>query len=250
MTGLVRKAILFAAAGILVAGTAMASTPSATFSIVPDHINLVGSNGGVIDDGEDAPNSLFYGEFTITVNDLSNLPINNSFVIIDFSACSGLQICSDQLQAGITAVCGFQQVRGFTGPGGTLTLSVGGHANNTGSGNPSGDTDPNNGTNDPVVTPGCASVEADGTPIKSAVSVGAFDQDGEGLTTADQSCWQGDNFGVNSASPRHPHRSDFDGDGSVLTSDQSIWQYMNFAGKSGQNCGAPSNFIPQCAAIP
>src|ERR1043165_2557670 len=116
MTGLLRQARLFAACGILAASAAMASTPSAANSSCPAHINLVGSLGGVIDSY--AGNA----QFTITVRDLNNLPVNNSFVVIDFSACHGMQLCSDQLQAGITAVCGFQQVRGFTGPGGTLTL--------------------------------------------------------------------------------------------------------------------------------
>jgi len=240
MTGLVRKAILFAACGILAANAAMASTPSAANSSCPAHINLVGSLTGAIDND---PN---FAQFTITVRDLNNLPVNNSFVIIDFSACHGMQICSDQLQAGITAVCGFQQVRGFTSPGGTLTLSVGGHANNTGTGNPSGDTDPNDG----LAGAGCATIQADGTPLKSAITVASFDENGGGLIPSDQSCYLGDFFGVNNGNiGRNPDRSDFDNSHTVIPSDQAIYLFMFFAGKSADNCGTGGT-VPQCAAIP
>jgi hypothetical protein len=244
MTGLVRKAILFAACGMLAASAAMASTPSAANSTTPNHINLVGSTGGVIDP------DVNFSKFTITVRDLNNLPVNNSFVIIDFSSCSGMQLCSDQLQAGITAVCGFQQVRGFTGAGGTLTLAVGGHANNTGSGNPSGDTDPNDGFNNPSVQPGCASIEADGTPLKSGITVASFDHNGGGIIPSDQACYLGDYFGVNSGGTgRELHRSDYDNSGTVIPSDQSIYLFMYFSSNSTDNCGTGGS-VPQCAAIP
>jgi len=49
MTGLVRKATLFAVCGLFAASAAMASVPSPANSTCPTCFALVGSNGGVID---------------------------------------------------------------------------------------------------------------------------------------------------------------------------------------------------------
>jgi hypothetical protein len=250
MTGLVRKATLFAVCGLLAANAAMASTPSAANSICPGNINWIGYKpggpgpnavkgngtlgGGYIIDGVNAP-------FTITVNDLNNLPVNNSFVVIDFSLCDGLQLCSDQDQAGIVAVCD-NQVRGFTGPGGTLTLSIGGHANNTGSGNPSGDSSPYSGLNGA----GCASISADGVPLAANIQVATFDQNGGGVFPSDQSCYLGDYFRVNNGDDgQSPDRSDYDASGTLLPSDQAIYLAVYFSLESLDNCGAPGT-VPEC----
>jgi len=267
MTGLVRKATLFAVCGLLAANAAMASTPSAANSDVPDHINWIGYTLGGPGPNLKAGNGTFGGgylvdqidaPFTITVRDLNNLPVNNAFVVIDFSACSGLQLCSDQDQAGIVAVCD-GQVRGFTGPAGTLTLSVGGHANNTGPPPLSGDTDPNNGLNG---APGCATVSADGVPIAGGASgqpsmiVSAYDHDGNGVSPPDQACYLGDYFGVRNGNiGRDPHRSDYDGSGVVGPADQSLYLGVYFGTNNGnialsdQNCGTLA-VVPECAAIP
>jgi hypothetical protein len=262
MTGLVRKATLFAVCGLLAANVAMASTPSPANSECPGNISLIGysggsspnlsigngTNAGYLIDPIDAP-------FTITVRDLNNQPVNNAFVIVDFGTCSGMQLCSDQAQAGITAVCNLNQVRGFTGPGGTLTLSVGGHANNTGTGNPSGDTDPNDG----LSGAGCASIFADNQTLRSNIIVAAYDQDGNGVSPPDMSCFLGDEFGVNNGFVgRDPDRSNFDGSlipPMVSPSDQSLYLGVYFGTNNGnvalsdQNCGT-LNIVPECAAIP
>jgi hypothetical protein len=236
MTGLVRKASLFVVCGLLAASAASASTPSAANSVVPGAIQLVGNNSGVKD--------VVDANFTIIVRDLNNLPVNNSFVIIDFATCHNLNICSDQMQAGITAVCP-SQVRGFTGPAGTLSLSITGHANNSG-----GDTSPTNGNSGS----GCATVEADGTPLKANIRVATYDQDGNGVAGADLAAWLGDNFGIAHAFvPQHPDRSDYDGSGGVGGADLALWLSVNFGVLNGfvpasiNNC--PGN-TPQCTVIP
>ncbi len=79
MTGLVRKAILLSVCGLLFAGAAFASVPSATNSTLPAGVKLVGTPAGVADPS---------GQFTVTVRDLANNLIANSAVVIDVSGCT------------------------------------------------------------------------------------------------------------------------------------------------------------------
>jgi hypothetical protein len=221
MTGLVRKATLFAACGILAASAAFASVPSPANSVTPPCVSLVGDNGsGVIDPA---------GNFTVTVRDLANLPINNSLVVVDFSGCSGLQIC-DANDAGRTVDCGTQTVRGFTGVGGTITFHIKGHANNSG-----GNQAPFGGYN-------TGKIFADGV-LLSSPSVSAFDHDGGGMGPADLSAWLGDFFGGN-----NPSRSDYDCSGPPLgPADLSTWLTVFFLSGSTNNCPGSGG---QCPAIP
>jgi len=216
MTGLVRKATLIAACGLFVASVAMASVPSPGNSICPPCVQLVGQSGGVSDPA---------GNFTVTVRDLANIPINNSLVVIDLSACSGLQICGTQ--PGLTVDCATQTVRGFTGPTGTITISILGHANNSG-----GDQPPFNPAN-------CAKIFADGVLLCSP-SVQTYDMDGGGMGPADLSAWLGDFFG-----PDNPSRADYDCSGSLGPSDLSQWLTVFFASGSSSGCSGA-----QCSVIP
>src|SRR5262252_1224345 len=97
MTGLVRKATLLTAAGLLAASAAMAGVPSAANSTTPACISLVGSLSGVPDGA---------GQFTVTVRDLANNPLNGASVVIDLSGCADLNICNDQLDANALVNCG------------------------------------------------------------------------------------------------------------------------------------------------
>jgi len=220
MTGLVRKATLFAACGLLAASAAFASVPSPANSTTPPCVRLVGNSGGVMDPA---------GTFTVTVRDLANLPINNSLVVVDFSSCSGLTICTTA-SAGVTVDCGTQTARAFTGVGGTVTMTLGGHANNSG-----GNVPPYASYND-------GKIFADGV-LLSSPSVSTFDHDGSGMGPADLSAWLGDFFGGN-----NPSRSDYDCTGSPLgPSDLSTWLTVFFAGGSTTNCPASG---AQCSTIP
>ena len=88
MTGLLRKAMLFACAGVLAASTAMAAVPSPADSDIPCGINLVGTTGGVAD---------AHGEVTIVIRDLSHNPIPGSAVVLDLNSCEiDSRICQAQ----------------------------------------------------------------------------------------------------------------------------------------------------------
>lgn len=220
MTGLVRKATLFAVCGVLAASAAFASVPSPANSVSPPCISLVGSNTGVIDPA---------GQFSVTVRDLANLPINGSLVVIDFSSCSGLSIC-DNNEMGFTVDCGTQTVRGFTGVGGVITMRIKGHANNSGGNQP------------PYGTYNSGKIFADGV-LLSSPSVAAYDHDGGGMGPADLSAWLGDFFGGNS-----PSRSDYDCTGNLGPADLSAWLTVFFASGSTNNC--PGGGKNDCPAIP
>jgi len=220
MTGLVRKATLIAVCGVLTASAAFAAVPSPANSTAPACVALVGNSAGTID---------VAGQFTVTVRDLANLPINNSLVVVDFSAAHGLTLCSSGAFAGVTLDCGTQTARAFTGAGGSVTFRIAGHANNSGGNQP------------PYSTYNDGKIYADGVLIKSP-SVQAYDHDANGMGAADLSAWLGDFFG-----PNNPSRSDYDCTGTLGAADLSTWLGVFFANGSVSNCPGSG---PQCAVIP
>ena len=132
MTGLVRKATLFSACGLLLAGSAMAAVPSPANSTIPANVNVVGTNGplgafAVMGPGGVDP----AGAFTVVVRDLANNPIQNSSVVVDFTGASDIFLCTDAVP-GLVVDCVTKTVRGFTDVTGSVTLYVVGAANNTG----------------------------------------------------------------------------------------------------------------------
>ena len=211
MTGLVRKATLLTAAGLLAASAAMAGVPSPANSTTPLCISLVGSLSG-------APDAA--GSFNIVVRDLANNPLNGASVVIDLSGCGDLSICSDQLDANALVNCGAKTTRKFTdGPGPTLgqvTFIVLGGSN--GGGNAS-------------TLLGGGRIYANGTLIQSP-TVSAFDlDDAGGVGANDLSAWLGD-FGSGSAFGR----SDYDCSGSIGANDLSLWLGSFGAGTSASSC--------------
>jgi len=222
MTGLVRKATLFAVCGLLAASAAFASVPSPANSECPPCISLVGEDGaGTIDP---------VGEFCVTVRDLANAPINNSLVVVDLSLCSGLILC-DNNELGFVVDCGTQTVRGFTDPTGVICFRIKGCANNSG------------GNTLPVNPYNCARIFADGV-LLCQPSVSAYDHDCNGMGPADLSAWLGDFFGGND-----PSRSDYDCTGPPLgPADLSAWLTVFFAGGSASNCPAGGKGL--CPVIP
>ena len=171
MTGLVRKATLLTAAGLLAASAAMAGVPSPTNSTTPPCITLVGSLAGVPDAA---------GQFNIVVRDLANNPLNGASVVIDLSGCNDLSICDDQLDANALVNCGAKTTRKFTNALGQVSFIVLGGSN--GGGNASS-------------LLGAGRIYANGTQIQ-APTVSAFDLDGAGGVGAnDLSLWFGE-FGA------------------------------------------------------
>lgn len=207
MTGLVRKATLLAAAGLLAASAAMAGVPSAANSSTPGCIALVGSTTSIPD---------VVGAFTVIVRDLSNNPINGASVVVDLSGCLDLHICSDQLDANALVNCAAKTTRKFTDGTGTVGFTVLGGSN--GSGNAS--TLLNGGK-----------IYANGTLIGSPTAA-AFDLDGgSGVAINDLSAWLVDfGSGINYG------RSEYDCNGSVGINDLSLWLIEFGSGGSSASC--------------
>jgi len=208
MTGLVRKATLFTACGVLVAAAAMAGVPSPANSSVPACFSLMGSAAG-------SPDA--YGTFTITVRDLANNPINGSSVVLDFSGPHADMVpCDDQLNGAVLVNCVAKTVRQFTDALGQATFTVLGGSN--GGGN--------------AVSIGSASkVYADGVLLASP-GVSVFDlDDAGGVGANDLSAWLGD-FGSGFAYSR----ADYDCSGDIGANDLSLWLGVFGAGTSSESC--------------
>src|SRR5689334_9305655 len=124
MTGLVRKATLLTACGVLVAAAAMANVPCPSCSTVPGCITLVASAAGVPDSSD--------GKFCVVVRDLANNPLNGSSVTIDLSNAPDLHLCSDQLNVNYIINCAAKTVRQFTDVTGTVCFTLLGGSNGSG----------------------------------------------------------------------------------------------------------------------
>ncbi len=220
MTGLVRKAALMAALGLLVSAAAMASVPSPCNSTLPCGIQVIGSSAGAAD-----PN----GAFSITVRDLANNPVANSSVVLDFSACcNDVRLSSTQLDPGLTLVG--KTVRAIANGSGVASFKVMGAAT----------------PSDPTPAAGCVKVYADGVLLTegscqpSALQCAVYDLNGAGggpgVGAADLSRWLADFF----SSPA-PYRARSDYDYAVLCSkaigaaDLSKWLALFFAAGSTGN---------------
>ncbi len=217
MTGLVRKATLFAACGVLVASAAMAGVPSPGNSSIPTRINMVGYDFATGNPDGAALNATQ----TVTVRDLANNPISNSSVVLDFSGCTGDTRQSDgtvPVYATLTVNCVGHSVRALTNGAGVATFSViGGGLAVVG----------------PKHAAGCAKVFADGVLLGS-IGLGIYDEDGAaGVGAADLA-----RFGSDFVGGTNPDRSDFDGNASVGASDLSAFGGVFVAGKSNTSAGA------------
>lgn len=223
MTGLVRKAtLLLSVCGLLAATSAIASVPHAgNSSFNKAGLNLVGHDGASPDG---------FSPFTVNVQDMAGNPIQGSIVVVDFSACSDIQFCEDQL-GNSTADCPTRTVRKTTDVNGNVTFNIiGGAAIDIG--DPDG-SDCN-----------CVVVYADGYNIVEAgiddpVNAGCFDLDNaNGVQIPDLSLWLAD-FGGGVG----PLRSDYNHDAdcndqpnAVSISDLSIWLAAFGNGGSGDGC--------------
>ena len=225
MTGLVRKATMLVACGVLLGATvAMAGVPSPGNSTPFTRINVVGFDGGT-----NLPDSLaLNAKVTVVVRDLGGSPINHSSVVIDFSGClSDLRICTTQQYQGVTAVpdpaiipvATRTGVKAFTNASGVATFVV------VGGGIAGGLAHASN----------CVKVYADGVLLNGAgVGVDIYDLDGTGgVGLSDLSLWASDYFGGS-----NPDRSDYDGVGGVGLSDLGVWATTYFAGLSNSSCVA------------
>lgn len=202
MTGLVRRATLITAAGLLAATAAMAGVPSATTSAQPGGlvIKVVG-HGSPPDPA---------GAVTYTIRDASNNPVPGSILIMNFSGCGEARICSSDVGAGMTVNCGAKTVSGVTNGAGQVTMVVAGAG-------------PGNSV---FSFSKCVQVTADGVPL-SNLNAATVDYDGaNGVDLVDvAACYSDRNLGTNR------RRSDMDGNNVVdLVDVSAVYTIRNAAG--------------------
>ncbi len=187
MTGLVRRATLITAVGVMAASAALAGVPSSGTSTQPGGIILGGTNGGVVDP---------FVEATYTIRDGSSNLVPNSVIIINFSGCvqpNDLRLCNNQPYVSFsqTLNCGAKTVSATTNGTGVAKFRIRGGAANNG-GNPAG------------VGVNCATVTVDGVPF-SNLTVSAPDENNDGLVNLlDTAAYFDDRNGA------YRGRSDFD----------------------------------------
>src|SRR5262245_15034220 len=112
MTGLVRKATLLTACGLLLAAAAMAGVPNPTKTALASTKSIV-SVGRDAANGNADPQSQILTLVTIpnnrvVVRDVNDAPVAGSSVVIDFQPCNvtDIQVCSAQTQPGLSVLCG------------------------------------------------------------------------------------------------------------------------------------------------
>ena len=194
---------------VLVTG-ARNKVPSAANSTVPSAIRVVGTNGTTPDAAA--------GQFTIVVRDLANNPVNAASVVIDFSQCPDIELCSDQLDPNATVTCAAKTIRKFTDFMGQVQFVILGHSH---------------GPADPSMALELVRIYGNGALIATP-EVSAFDLDGSGGVGAnDLSAWLSD-FG----SGLKPTRSDYDASGDIGAGDLSAWLGVFAGGGSAQSCAA------------
>ena len=207
MTGLVRKATLLTAAGLLAASAAMAGVPSAANSTTPPCVPLVGSTAGLPD---------ATGLITVVVRDLANNPLSGASVVVDISGCTELALCDDQLDANALVVCASQTTRKFTDGLGSVSFVVLG-----------------GGAGPAATLIGGGKIFANGTLIGSP-TVNSYDENGiGGLGAADLSTFLAD-----FASGNPYGRSDFDCSSTLGAADLSKWLAVFSGGGSASSCAS------------
>lgn len=192
MTGLVRKAILLSAVGLVVAGAALAGVPSAGNSTKPAAINTTGYTNP-----PDPAGAVLY-----VIRDAANAVVANAEVVLDFTPCTDVKLSQNISGANVVTTCVSKRVTGNTNGLGVLTVNVvaGG-----------------NGTLAPRATHDCVLVTVNSVPFPN-INAATFDRDAAGGVGAGDFSLVSFDF-VNNPSAG---RSDFDNNGSVGAGDFSL----------------------------
>lgn len=205
MTGLIRKATLLMACGVILGATSASAgvpSPANTWGVLSasqKRINL----GPVLTAVTLADTFTTKTVLTFTVRDLANNPISGSSVFIDFNGCNGSRVCDSQIYQGMVTTPG-PVVRGLSNALGVVSLVVTGGYN----GSVPAAADARN----------CASIYADGV-LLGTLDVGAYDLNGGGgVDGTDLSLWAADAFDIGAP---NASRSDYDGSGIVDGADLS-----------------------------
>jgi hypothetical protein len=180
-------------------------------STIPTSITL----GGFTASGSADPQTAY----TVVIRNLDQSPSVNSSVTLDFSGCTGVELCATQPDPGVYAgnLCGQGRVTAVTDIQGSATFRL------VGSGVP-------NATCAPYA---CVQVYVDGAFFGYATAH-TPDLDGAGgVSPSDLSEWLQLFFAGGNCS-----RADYDGSGDVGPGDLSAWLEFHFASGSVASCGA------------
>jgi len=189
MTGLLRRATLFTAVGLIAASVASAGVPNAINTSRPGSVVLV---------SKDPTQPLAAGAAaTFVVRDAANNPVPNSVVVISMAGCTSAEIrlSSNQPFAGVFVNCAAKSVSAVTNASGIATFRLLGRiASHPGTGS--------------GATAQCASVSADGVSL-GTINVAVADQNGAGgCNAADGSLFLADR---DTPAGQNRARSDFNG---------------------------------------
>jgi hypothetical protein len=222
MTGMIRKATLLVAVGLVAASAAMAGVPSPANSVISksltlpltatQYIDVVGTNGAVADP---------FGSFYVTVRDIGNNVLPGLPVTVNFVNASDIRLCTTLVPAGQTNACNIATV--VTNALGQAKFTIAGAARNSGG----------------LLTGGGALavvVAADGFVLGN-VTAAVYDLNGAvgspGLTSLDASAFSVDNglFG-GAGNPAYKGRCDYTHDGMISSLDASYASVLRGLGTS------------------
>ena len=199
------------AANFLAPAPAFSSHPSPANSTMPAMIPVVGHAAG---GGADP-----VGEVLAVVRDIANAPVPGAVVIIDFSACTDLRLCSDPHDPDAVVDCVNRTVTKVAGPNGDVRFRIVGCSIRVPG-------EPGNGFN-------CARIYANGV-LHASPTVAIYDLVGcDGLNASDLSAWLSDFFFVNFPGPAS---ADYDNSGQADPNDLSLWLTAFFGAGSVANC--------------
>ncbi len=201
---------------------AHADDPGAPNSTYPQHIRLIGHEGGGTPDPR--------GRFTVTSRDLANNPIADMTVTIDLSGASDLRLCAAPALSGLVVNCPARTVSGVTSTLGEVEFAIFGWAVNNGDGTGSGlGAARIRACTQPECMPGTVMFDA-------PISVSAFDQTGgDGVSSMDLSRFLAD-FGAGG----YLARSDHDHSGFVGITDFAVLLQSLGDGRSSVGCAGPA----------
>ena len=189
------------------------AVPSPGNSTIPASISVVGRTGAMPDD--------ITGGFDVVVRDLTDIPIANASVLVDFSHDPEIWLSSVPALPGLVVDCMHRSVRGFTNAAGTVHFLV------LGGSRPMA----------PLAMPGMgAEIFADGVLLSGPhLGTTAWDLDGvHGVFVNDLSICLGDYGAV-----LDRLRSDYDHDGRVGINDLSLLFGVFGSGRQVESAPAP-----------
>jgi len=212
MTGVIRKATLLVALGLVAATVAMAGLPDAGHCTFPTYIKVVGTKATVPDPA---------GTFSITVRDIGNIPVTGSVVTLNFTNCTDMKLCQS-----VAFSCAPAMVQGTTNGSGVVTFTVVGgglHPGGTGFAGPG---------------LGCIEMRADGYLLGYATALvydlnGAVSPAKNGCTIQDLPLWLND---WNGGAGAFVGRSDFNQSGALSIQDLPPWLALWGALNSSGGC--------------